>query len=65
MGGYVWRDSNTGGGVQTYSGPFGGPPAPLHPAASRADWGRSTPGQEEPRGGWRRDGGGKWFFERQ
>ena len=35
------------------SGYIGGPPAPLHPAASRADWGRSTPGQEE-RGG---DGG--------
>ena len=48
--------------MQTYSGPFGGPPAPLHPAASRADWGRSTPGQEEPRGGWRSDGVGKTLF---
>ena len=41
------------------SGATGGPPAPLHPAASRADWGRSTPGQEEPWGGWRSDGVGE------
>ena len=66
MGEYGWRGSNTGGGVQTYSGPFGGPPAPLHPAASRADWGRSTPGQEEPRGDGGVMGGGKpLYFIRQ
>ena len=58
----MWRDNNIGGGVQIYRGPYGGPPAPLHPAASRADWGRSTPMQEEPQWGWRSDGGWKTPF---
>ena len=41
----------------------GGPPTPIHPAASRADWRRCTPGQEEPWGGRRRDGLGTLFLE--
>ena len=35
------------------SGSIGGPPAPLHPAGSRADWGGLHPGRRSPRG----DGG--------
>ena len=56
------KGRGTGGGVLTTSASYGGPPAPLHPAGSRADWGRSTPGQEEPWGVGVGMGEGKGFL---
>ena len=44
------KDSSTGGGMVTVRDISGGPPALLPPAASRAEEGRCTPGQESPGG---------------
>ena len=46
LGGVRVERQTTGGGVQIFRHITWRSP---HPAASRADWRRSTPGQEEPR----------------